>query len=314
MIKQLLSITMIFAGLVASAQSFTATYSFAATTSVSGTTDPSLPPVATGMSFGAFSAVGTGSNSTAGGRFSFTGWPTGALTGTTSVDTYSTMTGALDPAKYYEVSVIPAIGYEMTLTNITFGTRRSGTGVRSFALRSDIDSYAANLPASVVSNTNISVVGTDEFFFNFDAVTSEQNGSNVTLSGPNFTAITSGVTFRIYAWNAEAGTGTFSIDNFTFIGSSSIITGLGKLTFDLNSNFNVYPVPSHDGVLYIESKNSAELSKIEVLDVLGNVVYTNSGKNESKVKINLTDMPNGNYFVRMYSGNSVSTKKIAVIK
>jgi hypothetical protein len=50
-----------------------------------------------------------------------------------------------------------------------------------------------------------------------------------------------------------------------------------------------------------------------VVDVLGNVVLLNT-KNESKFKINLADMPNGNYFVRMYSGNSVSTKKIVVIK
>jgi hypothetical protein len=312
MIKQLLTITMLFAGLIGSAQSFTATYSFAATSSVSGTTDPSVPPTFTGVSFGSFTAVGTSSNSTAAGRFSFTGWPNGAANGS---DVYATMTGSLNAGKYYEVSVIPAIGYEMSLTDIRFDVRRSGTGIRNYALRSDVDNYASNLPASVTTNTNISVVGTNEFFWNSDALTSpDQSGSVITLSGPNFTSITSGVTFRFYAWNAEAGTGTFSIDNVTFTGSASMITGLGKLTFDLNSNFNVYPVPSHDGVVYIESKNTAELSKIEILDVLGNVILTNSTPNESKVKVNLADMPNGNYFVRMYSGNSVSTKKIAVIK
>jgi hypothetical protein len=313
MIKNLLTITFILAGLAINAQSFTATYSFALTTSVSGTTDPSIPPTFTGVSFGAFSAVGTGTSSTASGRFSFTNWPTGA---TTAVDNYSSMTGALDPAKYYEVAVVPAIGYEMTLTNITFGARRSGTGIRSYAVRSDLDAYATNLPASVVTNTNISVVGTNEFFWNLDATStsSDQNGSLISLSGPNFTSMTTGVTFRFYAWNSEAGTGTFSIDNVTFVGSASVITGLGKLKFDLNADLNIYPMPSHDGVVFIESKSALEVSKIEVLDVLGNIVLSNATKNETKIKVNLADMPNGNYFVRVYSGNSVSTKKIAVIK
>jgi hypothetical protein len=121
------------------------------------------------------------------------------------------------------------------------------------------------------------------------------------------------VTFRFYAWNAESVAGNFGIDDVSFFGSVVMATGLGKVSFDLNSNFKVYPVPSHNGVLFIESKNQ-DVTKIEVIDVLGNIVLSNDTKNESKVKLNLADMPNGNYFVRIHSGNSVSTKKIVVIK
>ena len=60
--------------------------------------------------------------------------------------------------------------------------------------------------------------------------------------------------------------------------------------------------------------NQMDLNKIEVLDVLGNVVLSSSSKNDMKVKLNLSEMQNGNYFVRMYSGNSVSTKKITIVK
>jgi hypothetical protein len=313
MIKNLLStIALVSAALMANAQSFTATYSFAATTTVSGTTDPSPSPTATGVTFGSFSAVGTSTASSGAGRFSFNTWSLGA---TTTVDTYSTMTGALSTNQYYEVTLTPVSGNDVTLTSITFGARRSGTGIRNYALRSSASGYATNLPASVISNTNISVVGTNEFFWNFDATptSADQLGSVVSLSGANYTNFTNPITFRFYAWNAEAGTGTFSIDNVTFIGSTSITTGLGKVSFDLNSNLNVYPVPSHDGVLYIETKNAQDVNKIEVLDVLGNLVLSTT-KNESKVKLNLADMPNGNYFVRIHSGNSVSSKKIVVIK
>ncbi len=308
MIKQLLSITLIFAGFMASAQPFTATYDFAATTSVTGTTDPTIPPTVTGLTCGSFMAVGTPSaNANATGRFSFIGWPTGAVA---SSDVYSAMTGAINTGEYYEVTLTPQSGYTVSLNSIAFTVQRSGTGIRSYAVRASVDGFMNNLPAAVASGTNLSVMGANEFFWNYDAITSAQNGSSIIAGGASSS---SPVTFRFYGWNSEAGTGTFSIDNVVFDGSVSMTTGLGKISFDLNSNFNVYPVPSHDGVLYIESKNTAELSKIEILDVLGNVILTNSTP-ESKVKVNLADMPNGNYFVRMYSGNSVSTKKIAVIK
>ncbi len=309
MIKQLLTITTIFAGLLASAQSFTATYDFAATTTLSGTTDPSFPPIVTGLTCGSFMAVGTPSaNPNASGRFSFVGWPVGA---TTANDVYSSMTGSINVNEYYEVTLTPQSGFTVSLNSIAFTVQRSGTGIRSYAVRASVDGFTNNLPAAVTSGTNLSVVGTNEFFWNLDAVTTAQNGSTIIIGG---VSSSTPVTFRFYGWNSEAGTGTFSIDNVVFDGNASITTGLGKLSFDLNSNFNIYPVPSHDGVLFIENKNATDLSKIEVLDVLGNIVYTNSNTNESKVKVNLADMPNGNYFVRLYSGNAVSTKKIVVIK
>ena len=309
MIKNLLTtITLVSASLLANAQSFTATYDFAATTTVSGTTDPTTPPSVTGLTCGSFMAVGTASaNPNASGRFSFVGWPTGA---TTAVDTYSSMTGAINTGEYYEVVLTPQSGYTLSLNSIAFTAQRSGTGIRSYVVRTSADGFTNNLPASVTTNTNLSVVGANEFFWNFDATTTAQNGSTINLFGAT---TTSSVSFRFYGWNSEAGTGTFSIDNVVFDGSMLIVTGLGKVSFDLNSNLNVYPVPSHDGVLFVESKNAQDITKIEVLDILGNVILSNS-KNESKVKLNLAEMPNGNYFVRVYSGNSVSTKKIVVLK
>src|ERR1051326_2718625 len=63
----------------ANAQAFTGTYTFASVTTTSGTTDPTPPPTATGLTFGSFTAVGPHSpNPNANGRFSFVNWPTGA--------------------------------------------------------------------------------------------------------------------------------------------------------------------------------------------------------------------------------------------
>ena len=209
----------------------------------------------------------------------------------------------------------PTAGYAVTLDSIVFLSRRTGTGPRSFAIRSSVDAYANNLPASVPSSTLLSIAGTDEFFYTVDAATTSayQSGNKITTNNAAFIGFMSPVTFRFYAWNAESAAGNFGIDDVSFFGSVVMATGLGKVSFDLNSNFKVYPVPSHNGVLFIESKNQ-DVTKIEVIDVLGNIVLSNDIKNESKVKLNLADMPNGNYFVRIHSVISVSTKKIVVIK
>lgn len=320
MIKQLLSISLMASCFLTKAQSFTSVYTFSAVasgTASTGYTDPTPVPTATGLVFGSFTAVGTGTGSStnpgAAGRFVFDNWPTGSATGTVSTDTYSLMTGVLNPGEYYEVSLTPSAGFDVSLTSITFGARRSGAGIRNYAVRSSIESYSVNLPASVGTNTNISVVGNNEFFWNFDATSTstDQTGSSVTPSAASFS---NAVSFRFYGWNSEVTGGNFSIDNVTFNGFATLTTGIAKISFDLNSNFNIYPVPSHDGILYVESKNNSELSKIEVLDVLGNIVLSSNTKNDSKVKLNLSEMSNGNYFVKVYSGNSSSTQKIVVFK
>ena len=312
MIKHLLSIALISTSLMVNAQSFSAKYNFALTSTVTPTTvDPTPSPTATGVTFGSFSAVNVGTVSTSNGSFTYDTWGTGALTGD---DVQANYTGAIDLTKYYNVAITPQSGYEVTLTDMTFSSRRSSTGPRQYAVRSSMNAYASNLPATPATNTIVTVVNSNEFFISVDGNTSTYNGNTITFTQPAFTAFTSSVNIRFYAWNAEGTAGSFRLDSVIFNGSASVVTGLGKVSFDLNSNLNVYPVPSHDGVLFIESKNAQDVIKIEVLDILGNVVLINSTKNEAKIKLNLADMPNGNYFVRIYSGNTVSTKKIIVLK
>ncbi len=216
MIKKLLLNALIFSGLFASAQTFTATYDFAATTSVSGTTDPTIPPSVTGITCGSFVAVGTPTNPNSGGRFSFTNWPAGAPNGAT---TYSSMTGSISTTQYYEVTLTPVSGYTATLNSIGLKVQRSGTGIKSYAVRSSADSYANNMPASVTSGTNIIVAGTNEFFIVPDA-NAAYTGSLVDLTATTFTFANT-TSFRFYGWNSEGSSGTFSIDDVVFSGSVS---------------------------------------------------------------------------------------------
>lgn len=213
MIKKILSIAFVCAGLIAHSQSFTLTYPFSAVTASTGVIDPTPTPTAVGITSGSFTAVGTpSSNPNAGGRFSFVGWPNGA---TTTVDTYSTMTGAINLNEYYELVLTPVNGYTIALNTMSFTVQRSSTGIRSYVVRTSVDGFTNNLPASVTTNTNLSVVGTNEFFWNFDAINTAQNGSTINFFGAT---ITSSVSLRFYAWNSEASGGTFSIDNVNIDG------------------------------------------------------------------------------------------------
>ena len=320
MIKKLLSITLIATAMMANAQSFTGVYTFSAVasgTASTGYTDPTPAPVAAGLTFGPFTAVGTGTstatNPGASGRFVFDNWPAGA---TTALDVYANMTGSINVNEYYNVTLTPASAYSVTISSIAFGARRSGTGIRNYSVRSSADSYSVNLPASVGTNTNLSVVGTDVFFWNFDATatSADQVGSAVTLSGANFTNLTSPISFRFYAWNSEGSGGNFSIDNVNINGSVSLATNLALLNFDLNANFNIYPVPNNDGIVYIENKNAQELASIEVLDVFGNIVLSSKNETASKIKLNLADVANGNYVVRINTVNGTTTKKLVIVK
>ncbi len=194
-------------------QLVTNTYDFALVTTTSGTTDPSTPPSATGLTFGSFNSVGYIGNPNASGRFS---WTTNSLGGVNLNDNFANFTGNLDSTKYFGVTLTPQSGFSVNLDTITFTIQRSGTGIRNYAVRSSLDGFAANLPASInPANSNLGVDGANNFQWLLDATITPQNGSLITLDS-SYDSLTAPVSFRFYGWNAEAVTGTFSIDNVAF--------------------------------------------------------------------------------------------------
>ncbi|MGZ8544541.1 MAG: endonuclease/exonuclease/phosphatase family protein, partial [Flavisolibacter sp.] len=230
----------------ASAQNFSVTYNFGSVTNTSGRTDPTPVPTATGVSFGSFIAEGTGlsANPNAGGRFSFTGQPLGATNGS------DVFTGSLDPDKYYSVTITPQTYYSLDLSSIVFTLQRSGTGIRQYAVRSSVDGYTSNLPASIdPANANLTVVA-DNIFQVSDPTSTAQAGSKITLNATSFTNLSTPVTFRFYGFNAEASSGTFSIDNVQLNGTATISPTAPKLTINPTGvNFPVTPTSSTSAAL-----------------------------------------------------------------
>lgn len=294
------------------AQSFSAMYPFTGVTSGTantGTVDPTPPPTANGLTFGSFYAVGTPSAPAASGAFAFTSWGNGA----TNADN-ATFTGSLNPGQYYEVTLTPNSGSTVTINSITFNMSRSSTGPRHWSVRGSADSYSANLSASIApTNTNLSVVATDVFFWSLDSYTvatgKQERGSTIT-PGSAYANQTNPMTFRFYAWDAESGGGSFRIDTVRFNGVTTIVAGLNAFTYNLNAKFKLYPNPSADGFVTLEALSNTT-TKIEVINLLGAVVESATLTDE-KVKLDLTRLPPGTYFVRLTSEGKVTTEKLII--
>ncbi|MBK9285733.1 MAG: T9SS type A sorting domain-containing protein [Sphingobacteriaceae bacterium] len=316
MIKKLLFSTMVFCGLMVSAQSFSGMYHFSSVmsgTANTGTLDPTPTPTANGLTFGAFSAVGTPSTVSASGVFAFNTWDLGATNGDNI-----TFTGSINPGKYFEVTLTPAANSTISFSDIKFNMSRSSTGPRHWAVRGSLDTYSTNLTATIApTNSNISVQAGDNFFWNLDSYTvtggAQEVGSTILLGSTSYSNVTNAVSFRFYPWNAEGNAGTFRLDTVIFNGSANMQVGLNKLTTKLNSGFTVYPNPSNEGVIHIDAK--ANYSKIEVINILGSVVAKQELTEAEKLTLNLNNLPAGTYFIRAYTHESaILTEKIILNK
>jgi len=317
MIKKLLCFIFTFFWFFLQSQSFNLVYNFNSVTASSGSIDPTPVPTFSNVVCGAFSAVGTSSNPNATQRFTYTNWGVGASTVSATVDDYSAYTGALDTSKYYQVGLAPSAGYSLNLNAISFSMRRSGTGVRNYSVRSGLNNYANNLPAAVGTNTKLSVLANDVFFWNFDATSNsaDQKGSVINLPS-TFNNLGSTVNFRFYAWNAEGITGTFSIDSVVFIGSVSntitLPTGISKLSQSLDSRINVYPNPSHQQSIQVFSEEM--FTELELVNEKGERIYFLKNQSASfNASIPTQAFANGIYFIRLKTADERTMCKKIII-
>lgn len=205
----LIALSSLLSPLVSHAQTspFSVTYNFVNTTTTTGTIDPTPVPTATGVSFGNFSAHGVSANSTAGGRFAYSGW--------------NTTTPGVDTSRYYEMTLAPAAGMSLDLDSISFGLRRTGTGPRDFSLRSSLDGFTSDLGMSSASSPEISIQGNAFHFVNDIAPTANIQGNQVQLS-TEFDALRTPITLRFYAANPETAAGSFTLDDVTVNGITAV--------------------------------------------------------------------------------------------
>lgn len=142
-----------------------------------------------------------------------------AAAGTNSISASAFSTGALDATDWFGFTLTPQNGVEFSLESMAFAERRSGTGIRSFEVRSSLDGFASAVGGvfGVPDNTDFR-----------DQV--------VSLSG--LTSLTSAITLRIYGYAAEGSGGTWRLANHTQDGGLTV-----------SGSFNSVPEPSSLTVL-----------------------------------------------------------------
>ena len=84
-----------------------------------------------------------------------------------------------------------------------------------------------------------------------------------------------------------------------------VIQGIGAIA---NNQIRVYPNPGN-GILNIESSNITELTKIEILDAKGEIVFSEMAKGNFN-KINLQNLAKGVYVLKVSSNITLSISKI----
>ncbi|MBL4594471.1 MAG: T9SS type A sorting domain-containing protein [Flavobacteriales bacterium] len=73
--------------------------------------------------------------------------------------------------------------------------------------------------------------------------------------------------------------------------------------------FNVYPNPSRNGKFNMEVLNNSPESYIEVLNLMGTIIYT-ANIGSTKVVIDISDQAKGIYLIRIVDGEQTITKKV----
>ena len=133
-------------------------------------------------------------NASAGNRFNFSGW---------------TINSTLDTSKYFEFELQSNSGYEIDFVDFTFKGQRSNTGPTTVVLRSSIDGYASD-----INTTPIVFTGGGG---------SSAATHTISLSAAAFQNLQAPISFRLYAYNASATAGTFSINEFSINGSTGVL-------------------------------------------------------------------------------------------
>lgn len=216
-----------------------------------------LPCLSQAIGIWTFNGVLTGTggtyNTASSANFS-AGIPTRAFNGNEYFGENGWPAGALDPNAYLQFSVTPNAGYQVDISSIVLRIRRSntgspaGSGPTSWALRSSIDGYAADIASNSLTH----------------------NYANFTVTpGSSFLNQYTTVTFRLYGYNMLINSGGIS----RVVVDSIAINGIGEV---LPVNFTGIKAfrTSNDVTVKWQMNNVPEGTRFNVQRSTNGVDYT----------------------------------------
>ena len=204
---------------------------------------------ATGIGRGA-GIVGTGAND----RYNANAW---SLAG-------------LDANDYFEFTLTPNSGYRIDFSSFVYTGQASANGPVSFAFRSSVDGFIANIGTPTATGTTIS------------------------LSGGAYQGITTPITFRLYGFAAINATGTFSVNSFIFNGNVFVAPPTATFT---KTNVSVCG-GTNDGTITVTPGGTGPFTYSWTGETGSNHTPFTAGNVSS-----LTGLPIGYYNVTVTDGN-----------
>ncbi len=134
---------------------------------------------------------------------------------------------------------------------------------------------------------------------------SKPDGNKMYVAGTMspFTVVIDTTTFNITA-------ASFAYSGLLIDTTYGLFTGLPFLTQN-SSDFQVFPNPAKNSFV-VSVKENILKGKIEILNILGLNVYEMEIFHESKKEINVANISDGIYFVKMFTGEKSYCKKLVV--
>ena len=107
-------------------------------------------------------------------------------------------TNMIDLNKYFTFTLTPNGGRKINFSSFVYtGQRSGGNSPDIFAFRSSVDGFMTNIGTATETGT-------------------------ISLTAAPYQNVTSAITFRFYAWNANSNSGDYSINDFTFNGTVAL--------------------------------------------------------------------------------------------
>lgn len=224
---------------------------------------------------------------------------------------------ALDEPDYFD-AVGYGHAYDVSFNKLYYGTisKKNQDPINSNGIDYDDYKFVVTAPSTLIFNiynVNIHNLEVQIYSSNQTAYSSpmSNNGKgNISFSLPNVPAGTYYLEIRgIVNSNPLTWYRSYGFEIFKPI-SPTIIEEEPVFTFDIN----VFPNPSK-GQFYVDIfSNPEEKFNIDIINSIGQVVYSEKGISTGKQKINLQNITNGIYSVIIFGRDKVINKNILITK
>lgn len=211
-------------------------------------------------------------------------WNTGANSQTLSINQGGT----------YSVTVTNQ--YNCSKADTILVTIYNGTRVDGFSFIPRFDIEAGRIDFTPINPQNV-----DNYLWDFG------DGNTSTLQFPSHVYAASGnYPVRLLVSNTCGSMDTIlTINVDRYLGVANVVNNL---------NIKVYPVPAQESVTIESGDPTISIHSLSIFNTIGQEVISRKKVNALKSNIDISNIPSGDYFIRIETNKGVNTRKINIIK